>query len=161
MTNNKRKRERKVPAVTPMAIKDPEPQVVTDIIKENSIDQITIGWENATEVAAEIWRQGNISLLDGDLLFAYRNTESANSGLYQIVVVKYFDWKTPIGEYNAVKEYNGLYGYSLVTAGYSAAIPRVGSEYLEEIYRDLVTFKVDKRILTIFRNIIDNETASN
>ena len=79
MTNNKRKRERKVPAVTPMAIKDPEPQVVTDIIKENSIDQITIGWENATEVAAEIWRQGNISLLDGDLLFAYRNTESANS----------------------------------------------------------------------------------
>ena len=34
-------------------------------------------------------------------------------------------------------------------------------EYLEEIYKDLVAFKVNKQILNLFRNIIDNETSSN
>lgn len=160
MTNkeNKKKRER-VTKATPMVIIEPEG--VKEIVEQNSIDQITIGWENATEVAAEVWRQGNMNLLEGDLMFAYKNTESATSGLYQIVVVKYFDWMTIPGTMNQVKTYNKTYGYSLVTAGYSAMIPKVGVDYLEEIYNDLVGFKVDKQILNKFRNIIDNETPCN
>jgi hypothetical protein len=159
MTSNENKRER-VKTVTPMEIK--EPAGVKEIVEQNGVNQITIGWQNATEVAAEVWRQGNMALLDGDLMFAYKNTETASSGsLYQILVVKYFDWNTIPGTHEARKIYNGLYGYSLVTSGYSAMIPKVGSEYLEEIYKDLVAFKVNKQILTIFRNIIDNETSGN
>jgi len=160
MTSNEGKKRERVKTVTPMEIK--EPTGVKEMVEQNSIDQITIGWQNATEVAAEVWRQGNMALLDGDLLFAYKNTETAASGsLYQIVIVKYFDWVSIPGTHEARKVYNKLYGYSLVTSGYSAMIPKVGPEYLEEIYKDLVAFKVNKQILTIFRNIIDNETSGN
>lgn len=158
MENNKEKRER-VKTVIPMEIQ--EPTGVKEILERNGIDQITIGWRNATEVAADVWRQGNLGLLDGDLMFAYKNTESATSGLYQVVVVKYFDWGLVPGKNEPVKIYNGKYGYSIVTTGYSAMIPKVGLEYLEEIYKDLVAFKVNKQILNLFRNIIDNETSSN
>ena len=135
MTSNEEKKRERVKTVTPMEIK--EPAGVKEMVEQNSIDQITIGWQNATEVAAEVWRQGNMALLD------------------------YFDWVSIPGTHEARKVYNKLYGYSLVTSGYSAMIPKVGPEYLEEIYKDLVAFKVNKQILTIFRNIIDNETSGN
>ena len=106
MINNKNNRER-IKQVEPLVINEPEG--VSAIVENNSINQITIGWQNATDVASEVWRQGNITLLDGDLLFAYKNTESAESKLHQIVVVKYFDWVQVPGTQNVRKTYNGIY----------------------------------------------------
>lgn len=156
MANKNRER---VKHVTP--IEYTEPNGVKEIVETNSIEQITYGWQDSLQVAAEVWRQGNLSLLEGDLMFAYKNTESAGSKLYQIVVVKYFDWIPGTATIEPYKHYNGLYGYSVVTSGYSVMIPKFGADYLEEIYNDLITYKVNKQILSIFRTIIDNETSSN
>ncbi len=131
-----------------------EPEIALEYKEQHKTDQIVYGWMDAMEVAKEVWKAGNLKLLEGDLIFAYKNT-GTTSNLHQIVLVRYFTvlpcGKVPTGEY----------GLSVVTPGYSYMLPRVGKDYLSYLYDDMASYKLDKNILTAFRNIIDNEITCN
>lgn len=121
-----------------------------ETVEKNAIEQITFGWQNAIEVAADVWKDGNYKLLAGDLVFAYKNTGDVGSKLHQVVVVKYFN-----NDIHGNKIYSGKYGVSVVTAGYSYLIPETCVDYLEEVYSELIENKINKDIQKVFRNIID------
>jgi len=131
-----------------------EPEIVLEYNEQHKTDQVLYGWVDAMEVAKEVWRAGNLKLLEGDLIFAFKNTGSAST-LHQIILVRYFN-NTPAG-----KTPTGEYGLSVVTTGYSYMLPRVNKGYLEYLFDDLASYKLDKSILIAFRNIIDNEITSN
>jgi hypothetical protein len=119
------------------------------------VDQIIFGWQDAMEVAKEAWKAGNLKLLEGDLIFAFKNT-GIESALHQIMLVRYF-MINPGG----VKVPTGEYGLSVVTNGYSYVLPRVDKSYLTYLYDDIASYKLDKKILTTFRNIIEDEITCN
>lgn len=118
-----------------------------DIKNQNSIEQITAGWENSISTASGMWAQSNDRMIaESDVIFGYKNTGNADPRLHQIIITKRF---------------RGSYGISIVTADYSIVLPDVSTEHLEEIKNTLIEFNVDKKILSIYSNIIENETSGN
>lgn len=111
-------------------------------IKEN---QVVWGWENAQKVAEDLWSGIHSTLLQGNLMFAYKNT-SNNSELGQIVVVQ-----------NNNQTAND-FGVGMFTNGYSALIPHVPIDYLEsEVLGDLIKYKVDKKIIETYKCIVEDK----
>lgn len=108
---------------------------------EITLQTSSIIWENISN---------NISY-KGDLLFGYRDLENTD-GLYQVILIK---------NYKSDDQECTSYNFSIVTSKYSMTVSQVDISYLEEIYKELVTFGLDKKFLTIFRDIIENETISN
>ena len=108
---------------------------------EISLQASSISWENISN---------NISY-KGDLLFGYRDLENTD-GLYQVILIK---------NYKSDDQECTSYNFSIVTSKYSMIVSQVDINYLEEIYKELVTFGLDNKFLTIFRDIIENETISN
>jgi hypothetical protein len=108
---------------------------------EITLQTSSIIWENISN---------NISY-KGDLLFGYRDLENTD-GLYQVILIK--NYKNDDQECTS-------YNFSIVTSKYSMIVSQVDINYLEEIYKELVTFGLDNKFLTIFRDIIENETISN
>lgn len=108
---------------------------------EITLQTSSIIWENISN---------NISY-KGDLLFGYRDLENTD-GLYQVILIK--NYKNDDQECTS-------YNFSIVTSKYSMTVSQVDISYLEEIYKELVTFGLDNKFLTIFRDIIENETISN
>ena len=108
---------------------------------EITLQASSIIWENISN---------NISY-KGDLLFGYRDLENTD-GLYQVILIK---------NYKSDDQECTSYNFSIVTSKYSMIVSQVDINYLEEIYKELVTFGLDNKFLTIFRDIIENETISN
>lgn len=112
--------------------------------------QYIYGWDNAMSVAADIWSSIHSSLLNGELVFAYKNLNS-NSELVQIVVVvNLFD---KFGN----KLINSDFGIGMVTSGYTSLLPHVPLDYLEnQVTQDLKKYKVNKKIIDSFNEVIKN-----
>lgn len=112
---------------------------------QNREKQIVWGWDSASDVAEELWGSIHNTLLEGNLMFAYKSVNS-NSDLKQIVVVQNNDFKA------------NDFGVGMFTNGYSALIPHVPIDYLEsEVLGDLVKYKVDKKIIETYKCIVEDK----
>lgn len=103
------------------------------------------GWNNANEVAESIWNSIHYNLLEGNLIFAYKSTEST-SELRQIVIVQ---------NKNADED---SFSVGMFTNGYSSLVPNVPIKYLKtEVIDDLKKYKVDKKIIETFLCILEDK----
>lgn len=110
-------------------------------------NKIIWGWENAEEVANDIWSSIHSTLIKGNLIFAYKNTNSG-SELGQIVIVQ------------NQRDYND-FGVGMFTNGFSELLPHVTIDYIsEEIIKDLTKYKVNKKIIENLIFIINNIKSS-
>ena len=110
------------------------------------------GYEDSMQVARSIMGSIHESLLHGDLIFAYRSTATSNkSPLFQVVVVNDLKYGEDGRTYPTL-----LFSVSLITAGYSAYIPHMPVDYLDEVVGDLEEGKADKKIIENFKSIVDN-----
>lgn len=148
-TKKQRKRKVDVPGV------EQGTEIFSEYKEQHKVDQIIFGWQDAMDVAKEAWKAGNLKLLEGDLIFAFKNT-GVESALHQIMLVRYFMINT-----GGVKVPTGEYGLSVVTNGYSYMLPRVDKSYLTYLYDEIASYKLDKKILMTFRNIIEDEITCN
>lgn len=119
---------------------------------QEDCEELYLGRNSVIRTASAIWETTNNNIANnGELLFGYKNTKN-NSSLCQVILIK---------NYRYENQGDVSYGFSVVTPDYSMTASHVDIGYLEEIYKELVTFNVDSKILTIFRGIIENETFSN
>ena len=110
------------------------------------------GYEDSMQVARSIMGSILENLLHGDLIFAYRSTATSNkSPLFQVVVVNDLKYGEDGRTYPTE-----LFSVSLITAGYSAYIPHMPVDYLDEVVGDLEEGKADKKIIENFKSIVDN-----
>jgi hypothetical protein len=92
------------------------------------------------------------NLLQGDLMFAYRSSSSSNkTSLYQVVVVNDLRRGADGIIYSTDK-----FSISIVTSGYTAYLPHMPIEYLDEVTKDLVEGKAEQRIVENFKNIVED-----
>ena len=119
----------------------------------NRIKEMRIfGYEDSMQVARSIMGSIHESLLHGDLIFAYRSTATSNkSPLFQVVVVNDLKYGNDGRTYPTK-----LFSVSLITAGYSAYIPHMPVDYLDEVVGDLEEGKADKKIIENFKLIVEN-----
>ncbi|MBP3732198.1 MAG: hypothetical protein J6I84_03020 [Bacilli bacterium] len=114
---------------------------------ENQQNMRIYGFEDSIAVAKTIFGGIHEILLRGELVFAYRNTASSNKkDLFQVIVVRDlrpFD-NAPLNTYSI----------STITSGYTALIPHMPIEYLDEVVSDLEAGKVEKKIVENFKEII-------
>ena len=110
------------------------------------------GYEDSMQVARSIMGSIHENLLRGDLIFAYRSTATSNkSPLFQVVVVNDLKYGNDGRTYPTK-----LFSVSLITAGYSAYIPHMPVDYLDEVVGDLEEGKADKKIIENFKSIVEN-----
>ena len=119
------------------------------------------GWDDDMDVARSIWGSIHNSLLEGDLLFAYRPRQKKNARLLQIIIVRNFhiDRSGMIDR----KVYDD-FAVGYITSGYTALLPHVPLRYLkEEMAGFLDEWGIDKKVLNTYKAIIEdleNETIS-
>lgn len=122
-------------------------------VNEEIIRQNVWGWESATAAASDIWSSIHNILLSGKLVFAYRNGYGG-SELAQLVVVRNIDQRDG--------KLLDDYGIGMFTTGYSVLLPHVPYSYVEgEVTEDLKKYKVDKKIIETYKQIIKDEITSN
>lgn len=110
------------------------------------------GYEDSMQVARGLMGSIHENLLHGDLIFAYRSTATSNkSPLFQVVVVNDLKYGNDGRTYPTE-----LFSVSLITAGYSAYIPHMPVDYLDEVVGDLEEGKADKKIIENFKLIVEN-----
>lgn len=110
------------------------------------------GYEDSMQVARGLMGSIHENLLHGDLIFAYRSTATSNkSPLFQVVVVNDLKYGNDGRTYPTK-----LFSVSLITAGYSAYIPHMPVDYLDEVVGDLEEGKADKKIIENFKLIVEN-----
>ena len=110
------------------------------------------GYEDSMQVARSIMGSIHENLLHGDLIFAYRSTATSNkSQFFQVVVVNDLGYGSDGRTYPTE-----LFSVSLITAGYSAYVPHMPVDYLDEVVGDLEEGKADKRIIENFKSIVEN-----
>ena len=114
-------------------------------------DMRIFGFEDSMQVARSLMGSINENLLRGDLIFAYRSTTPANKApLFQVVVVNDLKYGNDGRTYPTK-----LFSVSLITAGYSAYIPHMPVDYLDEVVGDLEEGKADKKIIENFKLIVE------
>ena len=110
------------------------------------------GWEDSMEVASSIWGSIHASLLNGDLVFAYRPLGKDTGRLVQLVIVRNFHYDPGSSE----KIYDD-YAVGYITSGYTALLPHVPLRYLsEEMTGYLEEWKINKEILNTYKAIIED-----
>lgn len=115
-----------------------DPMLSEDLEKERYI----WGWNSSFEVANDVWSSIHRSLLEGQLIFAYKSL-SSNSELSQIVIVQNQD---------------NTFGVGAMTRGFSYLLPSVPIEYLKtEVFEDLKKYKIDSKILETYKRIIKDK----
>lgn len=108
--------------------------------------QIIDGWSSVEDCAATVWASIHSSLLDGELVYAYRNT-SGKSDLQQLVIVKNLDrnGKSGIG-----------YSLGMITTGFTVLYPLVEYNYLiDDVIGDMKKYKLDKSVIENYRYVIE------
>lgn len=114
---------------------------------DERVNQIVWGWESVDKAAADVFASIHRTLLDGVPVFLYKNT-TTKSDLCQIVVVRNINESTG--------ELLDNYGVGMITAGFSVLYPHLPIEYLEsDLLADLEKYKVDKKIINTYVNIIN------
>ena len=122
--------------------------------KEERVLQIVNGWKSVDDCACSVWGSIHSSLLQGELVYAYRRTDT-KSDLIQLVIVK------NLPQYDQItgKEIPGSsWGYSLgmMTTGFTVLYPRLPIEYLEsDVLVDMKKYKVDKELIDTYTQIIN------
>ena len=87
------------------------------------------GYEDSMQVARGLMGSIHENLLHGDLIFAYRSTATLNkSQFFQVVVVNDLGYGADGRTYPTK-----LFSVSLITAGYSAYVPHMPVDYLDEV----------------------------
>ena len=115
-------------------------------------DMRIFGFEDSMQVARSLMGSINENLLRGDLIFAYRSTTPANkTPLFQVVVVNDLRYETDGKSYPTQ-----LFSICLITSGYTAYIPHMPVDYLDEVVGDLEEGKADKKIIENFKSIVEN-----
>lgn len=98
-------------------------------------------WKSSEEVATSIWSSIHYSLLEGNLVFAYRSIGSEH---FQIVIVK-----------DRSNNELDTFSIGMMNDKYTALLPNMPYEYLAEIVvNDLSNNKVEKNIIEIYKQII-------
>lgn len=133
-------------------IKNNENTIVNEIMstyegnsEQDRAEQIVFGWQSIDSAAADIFSSIHRSLLDGMPLFLYKNSNN-KSDLVQVVVVRNLDYDN---------RQMTDYGMGIITAGYTMLYPHVDKEYLTELAQDLEKWKVDKKIVEVYKKIIE------
>ena len=123
---------------------------------ENISNMRIYGFEDSMAVARSIMGSIHENLLKGDLVFAYRSTAASNKTTYfQVVVVNDLEEVLdPVRGY--IKVPTNKFSVSTITSGYSAYIPHMPIEYLEEVIADMEDGKVDKKVIVTFKAIVED-----
>ena len=123
---------------------------------ENISNMRIYGFEDSMAVARSIMGSIHENLLKGDLVFAYRSTAASNKTTYfQVVVVNDLEEVLdPVRGY--IKVPTNKFSISTITSGYSAYIPHMPIEYLEEVISDMEDGKVDKKVIVTFKAIVED-----
>ena len=96
------------------------------------------GWRNIDDLAKELYGSVFSGLLDGYLVFAYKNQKKTGT-LKELVVSKRLD--NP----------NYIIGIRPFSGGWSGFLPNMPVEYLMEIsYLDLIENKTEKEVIESF-----------
>lgn len=123
-------------------IYNPGPGYMNEKLERQSV----WGWENAMAAASDIWSSIHCKLLEGNLVFALKNTTPGD--LSQLVVVRNISTRD--------------FAIGVVTSGFSMLLPHVPFEYVQtQVVDDLKKYKIDKNIIETYKQIIEDETASN
>ena len=94
---------------------------------------------------AKVYSSLHRTLLNGDLIFAYKGPAGAN--FYQIVIVQELNWSGKRLD---------TYEVGITTHGFSALLPHVPFSYLEnEVLSDLIGYKVNKEIINVYQKILN------
>ena len=111
-------------------------------------EQIVFGWNSVETAASDIFSSIHRTLLEGDPVFLYKNTNS-KSDLCQVVVVRNFEYTSEAKQYTD-------FGVGVITAGYSMLYPHVPSSYIKnDLLVDLEHWKVDKDVVATYRQIVN------
>lgn len=113
------------------------------------------GWENVDECASAVWSSIHSSLLDGELIFAYKST-SGKSELQQFVLVKNLIGKSAdvYGEFTTYKKTG--YALGMITSGFSVLYPYLPEKYLLETgLDDLKKYKVPSEVIKAYVNLVN------
>lgn len=108
-------------------------------MKEKEVQNVH-GWDSELEVASEIYESNFRTLLEGQLVFAYKNLKK--TGSIKLLVVS--------------RVYDGFrFGLLPLGSSWTEFHPRCSKKYLEEIvYKDLVENKTEKFIIEDFLELI-------
>lgn len=120
---------------------------------EEKIQHMRIfGFDDSMQVAKILMGSIHENLLRGDLIFAYRSTAMSNkTSLYQVVVVNELKYGG-----DGIIYPTSLFSISMINAGYTAYIPHMPVDYLDEVIVDLEEGKVDKKVIDSFKSIVKN-----
>lgn len=122
-----------------------ENQVGIDDTMYNRSFQIIEGWKSVDDCAATVWAGIHSSLLDGELVYAYRNT-NGKSDLQQLVIVK-----------NLRSDRNSGEGYALgmMTSGFTVLYPLVNYYYLvNDVVGEMKKYKLDASVIDNYKYLI-------
>ena len=113
------------------------------------------GWNNVDECASAVWSSIHSSLLDGELIFAYKST-SGKSELQQFVLVKNLLGRESDG-YGDLKTYKKAgYALGMITSGFSVLYPYIPEKYLLETGLDeLKKYKVPADVIRAYVNLVN------
>lgn len=113
------------------------------------------GWSNADECALAVWNSIHSSLLEGELVFAYKST-SNKTELQQFVLVKNLFEKTVdhYGELRTRKKAG--YALGMITTGFSVLYPYIPEKYLLGTgLDDLKKYKVPTDVIKAYVNLVN------
>lgn len=113
------------------------------------------GWGSVDECAAAVWSSIHSSLLDGELIFAYKST-SGKSELQQFVLVKNLVGKSS-DVYGNIQDYKKTgYALGMITSGFSVLYPYLPEKYLLETgLDDLKKYKVPADVIKAYINLVN------
>ena len=113
------------------------------------------GWGSVDECAAAVWSSIHSSLLDGELIFAYKST-SGKSELQQFVLVKNLVGKNS-DVYGNIQNYKKTgYALGMITSGFSVLYPYLPEKYLLETgLDDLKKYKVPADVIKAYINLVN------
>ena len=114
------------------------------------------GWNDSMEVASSVWGSIHASLLNGDLVFAYRPLGKDEGKLVQLVIVRNFHFEDTLVVNSPKKVYDD-FAVGYITSGYTALLPHVPLRYLsQEMAGYLEDWKINKEILNTYKAIIED-----
>lgn len=113
------------------------------------------GWNNVDECASAVWSSIHSSLLEGELVFAYKST-SGKSELQQFVLVKNLLGKEADGYGDLRTCKKAGYALGMITSGFSVLYPYIPEKYLLETgLDDLKKYKVPADVIKAYINLVN------
>lgn len=144
--------ERKKKVVEEPSMKKSSETCITEEELQKIKEMRVYGFDDSIQVAKNLMGSIHENLLQGDLVFAYRSTAPSNkSPLFQVVVVNDLRRGNDCQLYPTPK-----FSVSIITSGYSAYIPHMPVEYLDEVVAELEDGKAEKKIIENFRIIVED-----